>query len=153
MGTVHPFDAWAGTWRGDGQGEYPTIDPFPYTEELVIEPVSARSVAHWRSHTTDARTREPRHAESGFIRTAAGGIELVVAHSFGIVEVATGILEGTVLDLRSENLGRTPSAKQVDVVGRHYELDADSILYTIAMAAVGQPLTHHLAATLRRSAG
>ncbi len=151
MATDHPLAALAGTWRGGGAGEYPTISPFSYTEELLIAPVPDRPVAHWRTTTRDAPTNQPRHAESGFLRTTPNGIELVVAHSFGIVETASGTFEAGVLALRSGGLLGTASAKRVDEVHRHYEFDGDTLRYTIAMAAVGLPMTHHLRAELRRA--
>lgn len=147
----HPLAALAATWRGPGEGEYPTIADFAYTEELVIAPVPDRPLAHWRSTTRDAATGEPRHAESGFLRATTHGLELVVAHGVGIVEAAAGSFDGGVLALRSRGLLRTASAKQVDEVERRYELDGETLRYAIAMAAVGVPLTHHLRAELRRA--
>jgi hypothetical protein len=151
MSAAHPFAELAGTWQGHGEGEYPTIDDFAYTEELVVQPVPDRPLAHWRSTTRDAASGEPRHAESGFLRSPPGGVELVVAHGFGIVEAAAGTFDGGVLTLRSTGLVGTASAKQVDEVERRYSLDGEVLRYTIAMAAVGEPLTHHLRAELRRS--
>lgn len=148
---VHPLAALAGTWRGDGHGEYPTIAEFDYTEELVVTPVPDRPLAHWRSTTRDAVTGEPRHAENGFLRAVTGGVELVVAHGFGIVETAAGALAGDHLTLDSLAVVGTVTAKQVDTISRRYELAGDELRYTIAMAAVGQPLTHHLRAELRRT--
>ena len=125
-----------------GEGEYPTIADFAYTEELVITPVPGRPLAHWRSTTRRRReTGEPRHAESGFLRaTTTPNLELVVAHGFGIVEAAAGSFNGGVLALRSGGLLGTASAKQVDEVERRYELDGETLRYSIAMAAVGVPL-------------
>ena len=151
MSEDHPFAALAATWRGTGRGEYPTIVDFAYTEELVITPVAGRPMAHWRSATRDAATGEPRHAESGFLRATDEGVELVVAHGFGIVETTIGSFDGTVLALRTTGLLGTPSAKRVDEVERRYELEIDTMRYTVAMAAVGIPLTHHLRAELRRA--
>lgn len=150
MPANHPLAELAGTWRGDGRGEYPTIDDFAYTEELVIAPVPGRPLAHWRSTTRDAATGEPRHAESGFLRAVGESVELVVAHGFGVVETAAGSFDGGVLRLHSTGLLGTASAKQVDHVERRYALDGDTLTYAIAMAAVGVPQTHHLAAGLRR---
>jgi hypothetical protein len=147
----HPFADLAGTWRGRGDGEYPTIADFSYTEELVVQPVPERPLAHWRSTTRDEPTGEARHAESGFLRATPAGVELVVAHAFGIVEACAGSWEGGVLDLVSTGLLGTASAKRVDEVERRYEVDGDTLRYTIAMAAVGEPLTHHLRATLQRA--
>ncbi len=141
----------AGTWRGSGAGSYPTIDDFGYVEELVIAPVPGRPVAHWRSRTTDAATGEPRHAESGFLRLVDGRWEMVVAHSFGITEIAAGeATDAGRLELDSSELHGTPGAKSVDAVRRRYRWDGDLLRYQISMAAVGVPMTHHLAAELHR---
>jgi hypothetical protein len=151
MADDHPFGALAGTWSGEGAGSYPTIQPFGYREELVIEAVPGRPVAHWRSRTRDAATGEPRHAESGFVRSVGeGGVEFVVAHSFGIVEVGTGTFTGDRLDVDSGQLVGAPSAKQVDSVQRRYVFGGDELTYDVAMAAVGEAMTHHLQATLQR---
>lgn len=150
MPDAHPLAELAGTWTGRGAGEYPTIEDFAYAEELVIQPVPGRPLAHWRSTTRDVTSHEPRHAESGFLRATPAGVELVVAHGFGIVEAAAGSLDDGVLALRSTGLVGTASAKQVDEVERRYELDGDTLRYTIAMAAVGVGLTHHLRAELQR---
>ena len=150
MATVDDLTPFVGTWRGRGQGEYPTIEPFGYTEELVVAPVPGRPVLTWTSRTRDPEGN-PRHAESGFLRPTPEGVEMVVAHSFGIVEVAFGTVEGVRLDLDSLSLTGTPSAKDVAAVRRRYAVDGDELGYEIAMAAVGVTLTHHLRATLARS--
>lgn len=146
----HPLAALAGTWRGAGNGEYPTIDDFAYTEELVVIPVPGRPLAHWRSTTRDATSGEPRHAESGFLRSVTGGVELVVAHGFGVVEAAAGTLASDHLTLDSLSVVGTATAKPVESIMRRYELGDDTLRYTVSMAAVGQPMTHHLRATLHR---
>ena len=50
----------------------------------------------------------------------------------------------------STYLATTRTAKEVTALRRRFELDGDTLGYTVAMAAVGQPLQHHLAATLHR---
>src|SRR3546814_13776043 len=99
MAEPHAFDWLAGVWSGTGEGSYPTIETFTYTEELTIEPVPGRPVAHWRSRTRDAASGEPRHAESGFLRSTPEGVEPVVAPSFGIVDTATGTAPDGILAL------------------------------------------------------
>lgn len=142
--------ALAGTWRGRGAGSYPTITDFDYAEELVVEPIAGRPVAHWRSRTADGRTGEPRHAESGFLRITPAGVELVVAHSFGIVEISAGSPTELEISLISAAVWPSASAKSVDRVERVYRLDGDSMSYRLSMSAVGVPLTHHLTAVLTR---
>ncbi len=78
-------------------------------------------------------------------------MELVIAHSFGIVEVASGtVAEGGRLAFDSLSLTGTPTAKEVTAVRRRYLVEGDELGYEIAMAAVGLDLTHHLRAALVR---
>src|SRR3954466_12736270 len=135
MDPPHPFASLAGRWRGRGEGSYPTIDAFTYLEELSVEAVPNRPTAHVRSRTIDAATSEPRHSESGFLRSTPAGIELVVAHSFGIVEVGSGSFADDVLAVVSDSLIGTASAKSVERVERRYELSGTTLTCTVAMAA------------------
>ena len=75
----------------------------------------------------------------------------MLAHPTGVLELLVGeFLEGTVFELRSSTVTGSPTAKSVTEVHRRFELDGDQLRYEVAMAAVGHPLTHHLAATLDR---
>ena len=94
----------------------------------------------------------PLHGETGYWRAKPGGtVELVLAHPTGIVEVQEGHQDGGRFELRSTTLAGTATAKRVDALHRRFDLDGDRLSYTLAMAAVGQPLQHHLAAELHRT--
>jgi hypothetical protein len=140
-----------GTWSGEGHGEYPTIEPFDYRETVTFEHVGKPFLAY-RQRTTRVPDGLPLHAESGYWRSPVPGrVELVIAHPFGAVEVAEGIVEGGRIDVCSTAVATTSTAKEVTVIERTFQLDDDVLHYTVRMAAVGVPLTHHLEATLRRA--
>jgi hypothetical protein len=44
----------------------------------------------------------------------------------------------------------TSTAKDVAALGRSIDVDGNLLTYTVALAAVGQPLQHHLQARLER---
>lgn len=142
-----------GTWAGEGRGEYPTIEePFDYGEEIRLSHVGKPFLAYTQ-RTWSLRDGTPLHSESGYLRGVGDGqVELVVAHPTGIVEAYQGRLLGaTALRLATVGVLTTPSAKRVDAVERDLDVDGDELSYAVRMAAVGEPLTHHLSATLRRT--
>ncbi len=148
---VAPLQVLLGTWIGEGQGDYPTIAPFAYREEVTFGHVGKPFVAYGQ-RTWRQPDGFPLHAETGYLRLPAWDrAEMTLAHPTGIVEVSEGTWDGRLLVLTSVLVGRTATAKPVTAVERRVTVDGDVLTYTVAMAAMGLPLTHHLAATLHRS--
>jgi hypothetical protein len=144
-----------GTWAGEGQGEYPTIESFGYLEEITFGHVGKPFLAYGQK-TRAADDGRPLHAETGYLRVPAPGrIEIVLAHPTGITEVEEGTVEvqdgGLVIEVVTSTIARTATAKEVTRLERSFHIDGDELAYTVRMAAVGLPLQHHLAATLRRT--
>ncbi|RLE21763.1 MAG: fatty acid-binding-like protein [Actinobacteria bacterium] len=145
-----------GTWQGQGSGEYPTIESFEYLESITFGHVG-KPFLSYQQKTRDAGTGSPMHAEAGYWRTPGSGrLEIVMAQPTGFAEVYEGTIATVdgivVMDVKSTSIGATTTAKDVSITERTFELDGDELRYTFRMAAVGQPLQHHLSATLKRSA-
>jgi hypothetical protein len=158
MSELHPDVAalapLLGTWSGDGAGEYPTIAPFGYWEEITLSHVGKPFLAY-RQRTTARDDGRPLHAETGYIRMPGPGrIELVIAHPTGVAEVAEGAIQidgaRITINVATTTIGRTASAKEVTALRRTLRIDGDTLDYDVDMAAVGLPLQHHLAAHLTR---
>lgn len=158
MADLHPgiaiLEPLLGTWAGRGSGDYPTIDYFGYLEEVTFGHVGKPFLSY--TQRTRSEDGAPMHAESGYLRVpTAGHAELVVAQPSGITEVDEGTVrvDGSVLiiELNSRSVGLTSTAKEVLSVARSIRVDGDELTYTLSMAAMAQPLQHHLTATLHRT--
>ena len=157
MADLHPALAplapLLGTWSGRGSGDYPTIDAFEYLEEVSFGHVGKPFLTY--TQKTRSPDGLPMHAEAGYLRVPAEGrIELVLAHPSGITEIDEGTVSiavgALVIDVASTSVGRTSSAKEVVALERSITVAGDELHYSLRMGAVGQPVQHHLSATLFR---
>jgi uncharacterized protein YceH (UPF0502 family) len=152
---AEPLRAFVGTWEGAGAGQYPTIEPFAYTEVIEITPVAGKPILSYRSTTRHPQSGMPMHAEAGWLRPVGDDtVELLVAQGPGLVEVAEGLFESTdgggALILESTLVAGTSTAKVVTATERRYRVEGDRLDYELAMAAADAPLTPHLRAALHR---
>lgn len=140
-----------GTWVGKGDGEYPTIEPFSYTEQSEFSHVGKPFLAYSQK-TRHGETGLPLHAETGYLRPVGlDRVELLIAQPSGIMEIYDGTVSGTTVDLVATTVVTSPTAKEVTEVTRRFTFDqaTATLSYTLAMAAVGLELQHHLEATLK----
>lgn len=141
-----------GTWRGRGHGSYPTIDDFDYADEWVFSHSGKPFVGFvQRTRMND----EPRHTESGYLRSPGPGLlEIVAALPTGQAESGTGSFrvedDGTLVLSTDATVTNTPSAKTVARIVRSFRLRGDRLDVETFMDAVGQGLTRHLVAALER---
>ncbi|MHC3467581.1 heme-binding beta-barrel domain-containing protein [Streptomyces sp. 7R007] len=145
-----------GTWYGRGEGGYPTLDEdFAYAQEVVFthdgRPFLRYEARAWLLDADRAPLR-PAARESGWWRLQPDGrVEALITQPTGIAEIAVGRAAPGTVDLATDDVALTPTAKEVTATRRRYTLTDDGTLtFVHDLAAVGQPLQHHLTALLRR---
>lgn len=152
--------AWLlGTWHGDGKGDYPTIDPFAFEQEVAFAH-DGRPFLHYFSRAwvtdDDGNRLRPGALETGFLRPAGelaegkGDIELVLAHNTGFAEVWVGEIDGPRIELATDVVARTQSAKEYNAGKRMYGLVDGDLMYAYDMAAQGEPMQSHTWGRLKR---
>jgi hypothetical protein len=151
---IAPLSFLLGRWEGAGVGGYPTIESFRFGQELSFthngKPFLIYSSRSWLLGE-DGEPGRPLGTESGYWRPQPEGqLELLLAHPTGIAEIYLGQITGTRVELSTDMVVRTASAKEVTAGHRLYGLVGDDLAYAYDMAAVGQPLQPHLSAQLKR---
>lgn len=149
-GDLAPIAWLLGTWRGEGVGGYPTMEDFRYGEEVTFRH-NGKPFLAYTQRTWSLDDGRPLHAETGYWRPQPGnGVEVVLAHPTGIAEIYYGTVAFSRIELATDLVARTTSAKEVTALKRLYGLVEGRLMYAVDMAAVGQPLQPHLSATLDR---
>ncbi|NGN62832.1 FABP family protein [Streptomyces sp. A7024] len=145
-----------GSWAGRGRGEYPTLaSDFAY-EQRVTFSHDGRPFLHYETRAwlidADGAPLRPSARESGWWRLQPDGrVEALITQPTGIAELAEGRAGDGAVDIATHEVARTPTAKEVEATRRRYVLtDDDTLDFTHELAAVGQPLQHHLSARLHR---
>ncbi|MEO6505942.1 MAG: FABP family protein [Terrimesophilobacter sp.] len=126
------FSAESGYWRlsrpkteGDpGPGLLPGVGPAPFSTAQAVE----------------------------VLRNAAGGfdIEVSIVHPIGVSELYLGQVKGPRIDLATDAVVRTVTAKEHAASTRMYGLVEGHLLWAWDIAALGQPLASHASARLAR---
>ena len=78
------------------------------------------------------------------------GLEVLLVHPTGFAEIYLGSVQGPRIDLATDMVARTSTAKEYSAATRLYGLVEGDLLWAMDMAAVGQPLTSHASARLKR---
>lgn len=147
---LEPLDFLLGSWRGEGDGEWPRGEPFRYGEEISFEHVGDPFLIYTQRswHLDDGA---PLHLERGFLRPAGPGrVELVLANPLGVAEVDEGTVEGTVIEVASTAVAVTSTGSPVTDLHRRIEVGGDALTYELHMAMRDIALTSHVRARLSR---
>ena len=168
-----PLGFLLGRWEGAGIGGYPTIESFRFGQEISFshngKPFLIYASRTWRLDE-EGRIGPPLGTETGYWRPRPDSqVEVMLAHPTGIVEIYLGEISGTRIEMATDVVARTATAKEVTAGHRLYGLTgpggqlaggyrgsspgasgAQDLAYAYDMAAMGQRLQPHLSAQLKR---
>ena len=103
----------------------------------------ARETGYWRVVVLDDIEATAREA-SGV------DVEMLPAHPTGFVEIYTGRANGARVDLKTDVVARTVTAKEYTAAQGMYGMVEGHLLGVMDMAAVGRPMTCHASARLKK---
>jgi hypothetical protein len=163
---LHPaLDAllpYIGLWRGRGKGGFPTIEDFDYAQEIRISH-DGRPYLYYESRTwlldEQSRPVRPTSREVGWWRPVfqadepTDELEVTFMTPTGIMELHIGKITGTRVEMATDAVLRTATAKEVTAGHRLFGIVEGALLYAQEMAALGHPLSPHLSARLIRVGG
>ena len=143
-----------GRWEGAGVVGYPTIESARFGQEISFghngKPFLSYTSRTWLLDD-EGHLGRPLAMETGFWRPQpGGGLEVVLAHPTGITEIYVGEVTGTKIEMATDAVVRTATAKEVTGGRRLYGMVGQDLAYAFDLAAVGQPLQPHVSAQLKR---
>lgn len=154
-----PLAPLIGVWRGEGEAIYPSLlGEFPYGQQLTFahdgRPFLFYEARAWLLSSTGEVLR-PAAREVGWWRmTEDEGVELVLTHDFGIVEIYYGERTGEVSwEFQTDSVVCTVSGRKTTEATRIYGLVDEELAYVEDRALRDLPLQPHLSAQLRRIIG
>jgi hypothetical protein len=148
--------AWLlGVWQGAGVGGYPTVPEFRFGQEVVFahdgRPFLSYTSRSWLLDE-DGNEVRPLGREAGFWRPQPEGVlEVSLSHPTGYAELWLGTVDGPRVELRTDVVVRTSTAKDYSAGHRLYGLVEGDLAWAFDIAAMGHPLQPHLSARLKRA--
>ena len=150
---LEPLRFLLGRWEGAGVVGYPTIESAQFGQEITFshngKPFLIYSSRTWLLDE-EGRIGRPLAMEVGFWRPQPEGqLEVLLTHPTGISEIYLGQVTGTRIEMATDAVMRTATAKEVTAGRRLYGLVGQDLAYAYDMAAMGQPLQAHASAQLK----
>jgi hypothetical protein len=145
-----------GHWEGAGVVGYPTIESANFGQEITFSH-NGKPFLIYTSRTwlldEEGHIGRPLAIETGYWRPQPGNqLEVLLVHPTGISEIYLGEVTGTKIEMATDAVLRTATAKEVTAGRRLYGLVGTDLGWAYDMAAVGQPLQPHASAQLKRVA-
>jgi THAP4-like, heme-binding beta-barrel domain len=148
----------AGTWKGKGTAEYPTIKTVEYSEELIFNHIEGFDVLQYEQKTWIKNEKDifdkPIFWDCGFIiNREEGSLELCSAQKSGRLEILSGKLilkSNGVYEVSFDSLGIYNDGKTIKS-GRKFILSNSFIQYELWMSTTTHPgYGLHLKASLKK---
>jgi hypothetical protein len=159
---LQPLLPYIGLWRGRGRGGFPTIEDFDYGQEIKIthdgRPFLYYESRAWVINEENLPVR-PAGRESGWWRPvlvdgrATGELEVLITTPTGIMEMHIGKIDGTRVEMATDLVLRTPTAKEVTAGHRLYGIVEGALLYAHEVSIDKSELQPHMSARLLRVGG
>lgn len=148
--------AWLiGVWRGNGHGNWPDKGEFEYGIQIEFADNGSDSL-HYLAQTyevdADGKPVAPLSMETGFWRPNEKELEVVLAAPQGRAEVWAGKIDGAKIELTTDLVASTNTAKP-EVTGGHrlYGQVEGDLLWTYDRATTDQKLQPFMWARLQRA--
>lgn len=152
---LEPLRFLLGQWEGAGVVGYPTIESTRFGQEVTFshngKPFLIYASRAWQLDE-EGRIGRPLSLETGFWRPQPDGqLEVLLTHPTGITEIYLGQVTGMKIEMATDAVMRTATAKEYTAGRRLYGMVGTDLAYAYDMAAMGQPLQAHASAQLKRA--
>ena len=149
------FSLLAGTWTGEGRGEFPGVTSFDFRATLLFTRRDDKSLAYSQQAQKryDGQTEwRTSHWESGFIRVFENGALELISAQIGRSEILIGSIELLDKIVRIPFVSKTIANDPRMISSRRmFELDCDTLRYDMEMHTTRvEQLTPHLKISLQR---
>jgi hypothetical protein len=152
-----------GVWRGRGKGGSPDGEDFDYAQEIRVSHDGRPFLCYEsRAWLLDDQSRPigPAVREVGWWRPvltdgdkSTDDIEVTLTTPDGVMELYLGRVTGTRVEMATDAVVRTATARQVTAGHRLFGIVEGALLYAHEMATATHPLSPHMSARLLRTAG